>query len=190
MHLIQKGKMYLSEKNPAQVVDQNRRVIAYECICTIIDTTEINAKKSIEIMYEQWRVLTSVLNTSLLSACNQSNYVKQTFQNEYPKLLKLQNDFWVRLLQLNPLVDRYQYLDITDKNKLKSNSQIEKPNYLSSYELLRKCFYDLENSYLNRSLSHLFDPINLIFSQNFEKQINRSDIETYIKGILTNFLLI
>ena len=54
---------------------------------------------------------------------------------------------------------------------------------MSSYELLRKCFYDLENSYLNRSLSHLFDPINLIFSQNSDKPINRADIDAYLKGV-------
>jgi len=54
---------------------------------------------------------------------------------------------------------------------------------LSSYEYLRKCFYDLENSYLNRSLSNLFDPINLIFSQNSDKPINRTDIDAYLKGV-------
>ncbi len=32
--------------------------------------------------------------------------------------------------------------------------------YKSSYDLLRKCFLDLENSYLTRSLANLFDQIN------------------------------
>ena len=54
---------------------------------------------------------------------------------------------------------------------------------MSSYEMLRKCFYDLENAYLNRSLSHLFDPINLIFAQNSDKPINRSDVDVYLKGV-------
>ena len=57
--------------------------------------------------------------------------------------------------------------------------------FFSAYELLRKCFTDFENSYLNRSLSHLFDPINLIFSssQSIDKPINKADIETYLKGV-------
>ncbi len=55
----------------------------------------------------------------------------------------------------------------------------------SAYELLRKCFTDFENAYLNRSLSHLFDPINLIFSSSsaLDKPINHADIETYLKGV-------
>lgn len=181
-----RGKMYLSDLSncrdeQSQDSLDNKKIISYENICSVLNTKELNAKKSLELLYTQWRSFTSILNSSILAACNQSNYIKQTFQNEYPKLLKLQNDLWLRLLQLNPLLHRYQYLDQpTEKTKLKWQ---EKPGYQSSYELLRKCFYDLENSYLNRSLSHLFDPINLIFSQNAEKHISRSDIETYVKGI-------
>ncbi len=159
------------------------KVIVYESLCACID--EINGKKSIEFLYEQWRLLSSVLNVSLLNACTQSNYIKQTFQTEYPKLLKLQNDLWLRLMQLNPLIDRYRYLVSSSSNDKNLNKQ--KLNYQTSYELLRKCFIDLENAYLNRSLSHLFDPINLIFSQSgfSDKQINRADIDTFIKGIQT-----
>lgn len=58
-------------------------------------------------------------------------------------------------------------------------------SFASSYDMLRKCFNDLENSYLNRSLSHLFDPINLIFAQGTDKPINRADLDTYVKGIQT-----
>lgn len=178
-----KNKMYLSNadsKSSSQNDGQNdSKNISFENI--IIDTNEMTSRKSIEILYEQWRSLTSILNSSLLSACNRSNYIKQTFQNEYPKLLKLQNDLWLRLLQMHPLINRYQYLDShVDKSKNKNNDKAE---FSSSYEILRKCFYDLENSYLNRSLSHLFDPINLIFSQSTDKPISRSEIDTYIKGI-------
>ena len=160
-------------------------ILSFDSICAVIDQSDLNSKKSIELLYEQWRVLASVLYSSILSACNQSNYIKQTFQNEYPKLLKLQNDVWLRLLQLNPLIDRYRYTSTAlDTNKSsKQQSQQQPLAYLSSYELLRKCFYDLENSYLNRSLSHLFDPINLIFSQNSDKPINRADVDTYLKGV-------
>ncbi len=168
----------------SDTVKDQIKVVTYESICAMIHLTGVNSKNSVELLYEQWRSFTSILNSSLLAACNQSNYIKQTFQNEYPKLLKLQNDTWLRLVQLNPLVERYQYPDShVDKNEARRKAHAqEKPTYLSSYELLRKCFLDLENSYLNRSLSHLFDPINLIFSQSIDKNISRSDIETYVKG--------
>lgn len=198
--LLKHGKMYLVEESrqrQAFHVDENdlgrqesTKVLSYESICAVLNPTALNSKRSIEFLYEQWRQFTSTLNACLLSACNQSNYIKQTFQNEYPKLLKLQNDLWLRLVQLNPLVERYQYLeahvdpksDSSSRRKSSQSSQQEKPTYLGAYELLRKCFLDLENSYLNRSLSHLFDPINLIFSQSIDKHISRSDIETYVKG--------
>lgn len=194
--LLRHGKMYLTEEvrqrqmNHEDPCQQSTRVLSYESICAVLNPAALNSKRSIEFLYELWRQFTSILNACLLAACNQSNYIKQTFQNEYPKLLKLQNDLWLRLVQLNPLVERYQYLDAhidsksesSSSRRKSSQSQQEKPTYLGAYELLRKCFLDLENSFLNRSLSHLFDPINLIFSQNIEKHISRSDIETYVKG--------
>ncbi|CAF1077689.1 unnamed protein product, partial [Brachionus calyciflorus] len=154
---IFKQKMYLYE---------NGNVKGYESICACLESSDF--KKSIEFMYEQWRLLVQVLTQSIQTACNQSNHIKQTFQNEYPKLLKLVNELWLRILQLNPLVDKYRYQ--TDK----------KANFSNSYELLRKCFIDIENFYLTKSLSQLFDPINLIFS-NTGSEINRSDLETYVK---------
>ncbi len=166
-------------------------VNSYESICSALDSQEFGSKKSIEFLYDQWRSLANILNGAILTACNQSNYIKQTFQNEYPKLLKLQNDLWLRLLQLNPLIDRYRYLLQSSSDKSSSNllaiNYTNPANYQSSYELLRKCFLDLENSYLNRSLSQLFDPINLIFSSQSsflsDKAINKNDLETYMKGV-------
>lgn len=173
--VIYKGKMYLNDQNEP---DDITKLAVYDSICVCIDVNDVNGKKSVEFLYEHWRLLTSVLNSSLLSACAQSNYIKQTFQTEYPRLLRLQNELWSRIVKLNPLIERYRYMiATTDKTKRQ---------FSSSYELLRKCFIDLENAYLNRSLSQLFDPINLIFSQTTslsDRQINRADIETFIKGI-------
>ena len=199
---IYSGKMYLIT-SASKSVDEAAQssttlaVNAYESICTVLDMNEINSKRSIEFLYEQWRRLTSHLGAQLASASTQSNYIKQTFQNEYPKLLKLQNDLWLRLIQLIPILDRYRYVPSSQSQqsqsekspKTNANRDTEKlntnNNFQSAYELMRKCFADFENSYLNRSLSNLFDPINLIFSsaQSLDKQINRADIETYLKGV-------
>jgi len=179
-----KGKMYLIDSpkpDDESTDDDQSKIIVHESICAFIDLNEINTRKSIEFLYDQWRLLATSLTSSIQNACSQSNYIKQTFQTEYPKILKLQNDLWHRLLQLNPLIDRYRYLT-ADKSTLNKT----KATYQSSYELLRKCFIDLENAYLNRSLSHLFDPINLIFSQTnntSDKLINKNDLDTFIKGI-------
>ena len=153
-------------------------------------------KKSIEFLYEQWRAFANALNASILGACTQSNYIMQAFQNEYPKLLKLSNDLWLRLIQLSPQIDRYRYqataqtggsnIKTSDSkaaisSSQNTNSNTSASNFVSAYDLLRKCFQDLENSYLNRSLAHLFDPINLIFSRGIDKPINKNDVDTFVK---------
>ena len=134
---IYSGKMYLIAHGQLKDEDMlgagsgetlNFIVNTYDGLCSIIDTNEINVKKSIEFMYDQWRRLTTLLNAQLLNSSNQSNYIKQTFQNEYPKLLKLQNDLWMRLIQLNPMIDRYRY-------QVASGQQSEKtPSRTSIYQ--------------------------------------------------------
>jgi hypothetical protein len=181
---IYSGKMHLLTVNPktdeanSNLNLSSTTVTSYDSICTIIDLNELNSKKSCELLYDHWRKLSAILCAQLQSASTQSNYIKQTFQNEYPKLLKLQNELWSRLTQLNPLIDRFRY----PNNSNDKQATIANTSFSSAYELIRKCFTDYENSYLNRSLSHLFDPINLIFSQSVDKMINRADIETYLKG--------
>lgn len=128
---IYSGKMYLinssalaasslagNETPGAEVASVN----SYDSICTVIDINEINSKKSIEFLYDMWRRLTTVLSTQLQLASNQSNYIKQTFQNEYPRLLKLQNDLWLRLTQLNGIVDRYRYPSQPQSDKSSSKN--------------------------------------------------------------------
>ena len=156
-------------------------------------------KKSIEFLYNYFEVLIDSLNKNLQQSCSHSNHVKQNLQNEYPKLLKLKNDLWLRLIQLNPLIEKYIY-----------PQQGQKQVYHTSYELMNKCFIELENSYLTRSLNSLFDPINLIFCQSQTasatattsgslvssggdtnvKMLSHSDLEQFFKAIQTQLQLL
>ena len=188
------GKMYLSSAEAAGTPyptgeDVSFRVIqdavhgnllVFESICSVVNSNDVNSKKSIEFFYDHWRLLTSVLNSSVLAACNQSNVIKQTLQNEYPKLLKLQNDLWQRLVQMCPILDRYRYSSASSSSQgavsastassksVKAQQQKQAAsgsasNYQSAYEMLRKCFFELENM-LSQSIA-----IELV-------QTNRSDI--------------
>ena len=164
------------------------------------DTNEL-IRKSIEFLYSYFEGLVDSLNKNLQQSYVHSNHVKQTLQNEYPKLLKLKNDLWLRLVQLNPLVEKYIY-----------PQQGQKQVYQTSYELLNKCFIEIENSYLTRSLNSLFDPINLIFCQtqattlstatstslttgssgsgDTTSKLSHSDLEQYFKAIQTQLQLL
>jgi conserved oligomeric Golgi complex subunit 5 len=170
---IYKTKMYIGDNDSS-------KHLSFDSIYAQLDIVEDKNKKTIQFLYEHWRRLTTILNQTLQTACNQSNYIKQTFHYEYPKLLKLYNSLWSRLLQQSVLIDKYRYDTTATTNNNNNNNN---NNLFTSYDLLRKCFIELENSYINRSLSQLFDPINLIFSQGNDKQINRNDIDSFVKAI-------
>jgi hypothetical protein len=191
-----KIKVYL-KFNEEKFIDFEQRLIDTDNIstpATNIDTDnndQIN-KNSLEFLYSYYDTLIDNMNKNLQQSCLHSNHFKQTLQNEYPKLLKLKNDLWLRLIQLNPLIEKYIY------------PQPKQTTYQTSYELMNKCFIDLENSYLTRSLNSLFDPINLIFCQsqtNIQaitgsnnddnvKMLSHSDLEQYFKAIQTQLQLL
>lgn len=193
-----KLKIYLKLTNDDKVVEYEQKLINDDSESNVNDTNDEQIKKSIEFLYDYFKILIDHLNKNLQQSCIQSNHIKQTLQNEYPKLLKLKNDLWLRLLQLNPLIEKYMYPTI--------NIQQQR-NYYTSYELLNKCFIELENSYLTRSLTNLFDPINLIFTQNTQtslassvsstsssaldaKKLSRNDLEQYFKSIQTQLQIL
>ena len=129
-------------------------------------------KQSMEFLYQHWRLLCQILAQTIQIAVTKSNHVKQTLQDEYTKVLRLINELWLRVVQMNPLIDKYRYAMDQKKSAAFSNS----------YEIFKNCFIELENSFLAKSLNQLFSPINLIFSG----EINRADMETFIKALQTH----
>ncbi|XP_068829172.1 conserved oligomeric Golgi complex subunit 5 isoform X3 [Capricornis sumatraensis] len=52
-----------------------------------------------EILYTFWNSVTQALSSQFQTATNSSVFLKQAFEGEYPKLLRLYNDLWKRLQQ-------------------------------------------------------------------------------------------
>ncbi|KAM5236599.1 conserved oligomeric Golgi complex subunit 5 isoform 2-T2 [Ctenodactylus gundi] len=52
-----------------------------------------------EILYTFWNSVTQALSSHFHMATNSSVFLKQAFEGEYPKLLRLYNDLWKRLQQ-------------------------------------------------------------------------------------------
>ncbi|XP_032498551.1 conserved oligomeric Golgi complex subunit 5 isoform X1 [Phocoena sinus] len=52
-----------------------------------------------EILYTFWNSVTQALSSQFQTATNSSMFLKQAFEGEYPKLLRLYNDLWKRLQQ-------------------------------------------------------------------------------------------
>lgn len=101
-----------------------------------------------------WTGVVKIIKDHIGGASTQSNFLRQALEGEYPKLLRLFNDLWGRLYQAGN--------DMTFEA-----SAGEKLNPFQSRILdadLRDALSAFERAYLSRSLSRLFDPVNLMFS--------------------------
>jgi len=105
-----------------------------------------------------WNKVTEIVTNAFSAAAAKSNFVKQAFEGEYPKLVRLYCELWSRLRSTSQ-----QYSTTT--LQVEDTIVIEDPftsNTMSSG--LRSSLAQFEHAYLARSLSRLFDPVNLMFS--------------------------
>ena len=94
------------------------------------------------------------LSEQFAKSTKESNFLKQALEGEYPKLLRLFNDLWRRLASSCGEMT-YEELEKISSPFLNRNKEEER---------LRESLKDFEQAYLSRSLSRLFDPVNLMFS--------------------------
>ncbi|XP_040858401.1 conserved oligomeric Golgi complex subunit 5 isoform X3 [Ochotona curzoniae] len=77
-----------------KVLSKKRDPVSHVCF---ID--EIVKDGQPEILYKFWNSVTQALSSQFHTATNSSMFLKQSFEGEYPKLLRLYNDLWKRLQQ-------------------------------------------------------------------------------------------
>ncbi|XP_071153138.1 conserved oligomeric Golgi complex subunit 5-like isoform X1 [Mytilus edulis] len=139
---------------------------------------------NVNIMQNFWENITKMLTTEFHEATEGSTFIKQAFEGEYPKLLRLYNDLWKRLQQLNPkastnLADIVVHEDsIVDEDMFSHKSDKYDPE-----KALRNTLCKFETAYLSRSLSRLFDPINLVFATGSMNPPTEQEVESIIKTI-------
>ena len=99
-----------------------------------------------------WSETLKVIKHCLVKGAASSSSIRQSFEGELPKLVRLFNDLWQRLCG-------------AANSCLVSDPAITLPNpfHFESAEDIREILTDFERVYLSRSLSRLFDPINLMF---------------------------
>ncbi|XP_044182352.1 conserved oligomeric Golgi complex subunit 5-like [Acropora millepora] len=132
-----------------------------------------------------WDSVTSILTQEFAQAVQGSTFLKQAFEGEYPKLLRLYNDLWSRL----------QHFSSTSSNMpaVSMMSQME-PSFslfpssgdefsLSPEQALKKSLAPFETAYLSRSLSRLFDPINLVFPSGARNAPSKEELASIAKTI-------
>ncbi|XP_077981435.1 conserved oligomeric Golgi complex subunit 5-like [Glandiceps talaboti] len=121
------------------------------------------------IMQTFWDSVTHILTKEFTIAANSSTFVKQAFEGEYPKLLRLYNDLWRRLQQYSTDMKSQGMAESPVPNTSLTEGDLftnteKQVKGTNPEQALKESLSAFENAYLSRSLSRLFDPINLVFS--------------------------
>ncbi|XP_055276138.1 conserved oligomeric Golgi complex subunit 5 [Moschus berezovskii] len=144
-----------------------------------------------EILYTFWNSITQALSSQFQTATNSSMFLKQAFEGEYPKLLRLYNDLWKRLQQYSQNIQGNFNSSGTadlygDLQHMEDDTQDvfipKKPDY-DPEKALKDSLQPYEAAYLSKSLSRLFDPINLVFPPGGRNPPSADELEGIIKTI-------
>uniref|UniRef100_A0A674ESF7 Conserved oligomeric Golgi complex subunit 5 n=1 Tax=Salmo trutta TaxID=8032 RepID=A0A674ESF7_SALTR len=144
-----------------------------------------------DILYTFWSDVTHTLSVEFQRATAASSFLKQALEGEYPKLLRLYNDLWRRLLQysssIQGVISSSAVLDNamdlptteTDNQDLFTHA---KHDY-NPEKALKDSLQPYEAAYLSKSLSRLFDPINLVFPMGGRNPPSHDELDSIIKTI-------
>ncbi|KAL4659417.1 conserved oligomeric Golgi complex subunit 5 [Arapaima gigas] len=173
-----------------KVLSKKRDPVTHVCF---ID--EIVKDGQADIMHAFWTSVTQILSTEFQKATSASAFLKQALEGEYPKLLRLYNELWKRLQQYSTSIQGAlaSSAGVTGGLDLPlelPTSELE-PNDLfmqskQGYDpekALKDSLQPYEAAYLSKSLSRLFDPINLVFPQGGRNPPSNDELESIIKTI-------
>ncbi|XP_049892018.1 conserved oligomeric Golgi complex subunit 5 isoform X2 [Epinephelus moara] len=143
-----------------------------------------------DILYTFWNDVTSTLSEEFYRATEASSFLKQAFEGEYPKLLRLYNDLWRRLQQYSASLQGAltssggmdASLDIATETDNQDLFTHGKQDY-NPEKALKDSLQPYEAAYLSKSLSRLFDPINLVFPMGGRNPPSNDELESIIKTI-------
>uniref|UniRef100_A0AAR2JV81 Conserved oligomeric Golgi complex subunit 5 n=1 Tax=Pygocentrus nattereri TaxID=42514 RepID=A0AAR2JV81_PYGNA len=119
-----------------------------------------------------------------------STFLKQALEGEFPKLLRLYNELWKRLQQYSANIQVAPVgsgsgleLDLTTpENDIQDLFTSAKQDY-DPEKALKSSLQPYEAAYLSKSLSRLFDPINLVFPQGGYSPPSSDEMDSIIKTI-------
>ncbi|XP_069085933.1 conserved oligomeric Golgi complex subunit 5 [Pleurodeles waltl] len=152
---------------------------------------EIAKEGQSDILYGFWNAVTQILSTHFQKATQASTFLKQAFEGEYPKLLRLYNDLWKRLQQYSQnipgsfaaggsaeLLSELQQMEDDTRDIF----MLKKHDY-DPEKALKDSLQAYEAAYLSKSLSRLFDPINLVFPPGGRNPPSTDELDSIIKTI-------
>ncbi|KAK3767574.1 hypothetical protein RRG08_003835 [Elysia crispata] len=175
-----------------KVLVKKRDPVSHVCF---IDELNKHRHGEVHIIHSFWEEVTTMLTKEFNEAAENSTFLRQTFEGEYPKLLRLYNDLWRRLQQFSITLAVTPSSNVPDLNMTQGGTsqgqgdedffaQTEKArqNY-DSEKALRETLTTFERAYLSRSLSRLFDPINLVFTSSASAAPTQEEVDNIVKTI-------
>ncbi|XP_062338833.1 conserved oligomeric Golgi complex subunit 5 isoform X1 [Osmerus eperlanus] len=159
-----------------------------------------------DILYTFWTSVTNTLSVELQGATAASSFLKQALEGEYPKLLRLYNELWRRLQQYSsglqgapgvcsgpetalelasPEPDGRDLFTHAkqDYKSVSSNDPHINSHMQSPEKALKDSLQPYEAAYLSKSLSRLFDPINLVFPMGGRNPPSNDELDSIIKTV-------
>uniref|UniRef100_A0A8C3L1Y9 Conserved oligomeric Golgi complex subunit 5 n=1 Tax=Chrysolophus pictus TaxID=9089 RepID=A0A8C3L1Y9_CHRPC len=144
-----------------------------------------------DILYKFWTAVTQTLSSQFQSATDSSMFLKQAFEGEYPKLLRLYNDLWKRLQQYSQNIQRNFNTSgspdlFAELQQMEEDTQdifMQKTQDYDPEKALKDSLQQYEAAYLSKSLSRLFDPINLVFPPGGRNPPSSDELDSIIKTI-------
>ncbi|XP_076023606.1 conserved oligomeric Golgi complex subunit 5 [Genypterus blacodes] len=151
---------------------------------------EINKDGQSDILYTFWADVTNTLTKEFHNATEASSYLKQALEGEYPKLLRLYNELWRRLQQYSASLQVLATgggmdtaLDIANSETDSQDLFVHSNQDYNPEKALKDSLQPYEAAYLSKSLSRLFDPINLVFPLGGRNPPSSDELESIIKTI-------
>ncbi|XP_033647188.1 conserved oligomeric Golgi complex subunit 5-like [Asterias rubens] len=161
-----------------KVLSKKRDPVTHVCFME-----ELQKEGQTDIMMSFWKCLTDTLKGEFAEIANASTFIRQAFEGEYPKLLRLFNELWKRLQQFSLTAPSASGdASFLASAKAHTFSEVESEGY-SSEKALKESLSTFENAYLTRSLSRLFDPINLVFPSGASSPPSDDEVESIVKSI-------
>ncbi|KAM5236604.1 conserved oligomeric Golgi complex subunit 5 isoform 7-T7 [Ctenodactylus gundi] len=120
-----------------------------------------------------------------------SVFLKQAFEGEYPKLLRLYNDLWKRLQQYSQNIQGNfsaggtpdLCVDLQHTEDDTHDVFIPRQLDYDPEKALKDSLQPYEAAYLSKSLSRLFDPINLVFPPGGRNPPSSDELDGIMKTI-------
>ncbi|CAL8242579.1 unnamed protein product [Merluccius merluccius] len=145
-----------------------------------------------DLLYTFWSDVTNTLALEFSKATTGSSFLKQAMEGEYPKLLRLYNDLWRRLQQYSASLQGAlgggsgaldASLDISTAEMDGHDLFTQTKHDYNPEKALKASLQPYEAAYLSKSLSRLFDPINLVFPAGGHAPPSPDELDSIIKTI-------